>query len=82
MAPSNFTEEERNTFKESFDVFDKNSDGSINAAELRALLKIVGEQVHKTSIADVMEEFDTNKDQQIDFDEFLQLVSKYIKNKA
>ncbi|GJJ69948.1 hypothetical protein EMPS_02297 [Entomortierella parvispora] len=84
MAPNTttFSEQEIASFKESFDVFDRNGDGAISVSELRSLLKIVGEKVHSTSVADTLEEFDTNGDKQIDFEEFLHLASKYMKNKS
>ncbi|KAG0347338.1 hypothetical protein BG004_007928 [Podila humilis] len=75
---SPFTEEELLNYKESFDAFDRNKDGAINATELRALLKLVGEKVNTQVIADTMQEFDVNNDQQIDFQEFLQLVTKHL----
>ncbi|KAF9024775.1 FK506-binding protein 2B [Haplosporangium bisporale] len=79
---SAFTQEELESYKQSFDAFDTDKNGAINATELRALLKIVGEKVHAKSIADNMKEFDLNNDQQIDFKEFLLLVTKYTKNKG
>ncbi|KAG0037983.1 hypothetical protein BGZ82_001384 [Podila clonocystis] len=82
MASAGFSQEELETYKESFDIFDKDSNGSINATELRALLKLVGEKVHTQSIADNMKEFDLNNDKEIDFEEFLLLVTKYIRNKG
>ncbi|KAF9580115.1 phospholipid scramblase 1 [Lunasporangiospora selenospora] len=78
----NFTAQELASFKESFDAFDTNSDGSINARELRSLLRLVGEHVHTKSITDTMKEFDTNNDQGIDFNEFLALANKLIKNRT
>ncbi|KAG0057693.1 hypothetical protein BGZ83_005632 [Gryganskiella cystojenkinii] len=81
-SPATFSPEEIACFKESFVAFDRNGDGNINASELRSLLKIVGEKVHATSVADALDEFDTNGDKHIDFNEFLNLASKYIKNKT
>ncbi|KAF9350637.1 hypothetical protein BGX26_011222 [Mortierella sp. AD094] len=82
MLSNNFSEEEIASFKESFSAFDRNGDGAINAAELRSLLRIVGETLNKTSVVSTMEEFDTNNDQHIDFEEFLSLANKLIKNKS
>ncbi|KAK3805969.1 MAG: calmodulin-like protein, partial [Linnemannia elongata] len=70
------------SFRESFDTFDKNGDGSINASELKSLLRIVGEKFHAKHISETMQEFDTNKDNHIDFEEFLVLANKLVKNKA
>ncbi|KAG0334326.1 hypothetical protein BG000_008418 [Podila horticola] len=82
MASEGFTQDELDNYKECFRIFDKDENGAINATELRALLKLVGEKVHAQSIADNMKEFDLNNDKQIDFEEFLLLVTKYIKNKG
>ncbi|KAG0358668.1 phosphorylase kinase, delta [Podila minutissima] len=82
MATAGFTQEELDSYKESFDIFDKDSNGAISATELRALLKLLGEKVHAQSIDDNMKEFDLNNDKEIDFEEFLLLVNKYIKNKG
>ncbi|KAF9199595.1 hypothetical protein BGZ49_010271, partial [Haplosporangium sp. Z 27] len=76
------TEEQIKEFKESFDSFDRNGDGSINVSELRSLLKLVGKDSSKASVESAMAEFDTNKDQHIDFDEFLALVDKFMTNKV
>ncbi|KAI1319624.1 hypothetical protein EDD11_003617 [Mortierella claussenii] len=79
---STFTEDEIASFRESFNVFDRNGDGAINASELRSLLRIVGEKYHTTSVANTLKEFDTNNDNHIDFDEFLVLADRLIKNKS
>ncbi|KAG0376974.1 Allograft inflammatory factor 1-like [Mortierella sp. AD032] len=84
MSPANitFSQEQIASFKESFDTFDQNHDGTINATELRSLLRIVGENNNSKDVSKAMQEFDTNKDNHIDFDEFLVLVSKIAKNKV
>ncbi|KAG0318244.1 phospholipid scramblase 1 [Linnemannia gamsii] len=82
MSTNNFTQEELTSFKESFDTFDKNGDGAISASELKSLLRIVGEKFHAKHISETMQLYDTNKDNQIDFEEFLVLVNKIVKNKA
>ncbi|KAF9999224.1 phospholipid scramblase 1 [Entomortierella chlamydospora] len=79
---SNFSEEQIASFKESFDAFDRNGDGSISASELRLLLRIVGAKFRGSAVGDTMAEFDTNHDQHIDFNEFLMLVDKLTKNKT
>ncbi|KAG0371139.1 hypothetical protein BGZ54_010113 [Gamsiella multidivaricata] len=81
-SSTTFTAEEIAGFKESFNVFDRDGNGAINASELRSLLKLVGEKFHTTSVAHTLKEFDTNNDQHIDFDEFLVMADKLIKNKS
>ncbi|KAF8984719.1 Calmodulin-like protein 5 [Entomortierella lignicola] len=83
MLPDHdLTEEQITELKESFNTFDRNGDGSINVSELRPLLKLVGRDYSKASVESAMAEFDTNKDQHIDFDEFLALVDKFMTNKV
>ncbi|KAF9125231.1 phospholipid scramblase 1 [Mortierella sp. 14UC] len=81
-ANTNLSEEQLAALKESFDTFDKNGDGAINASELRSLLRIVGEKFHSKHISETMLEFDTNNDDHIDFKEFLVLANKIVKNKG
>ncbi|KAK3846669.1 MAG: hypothetical protein J3R72DRAFT_395604 [Linnemannia gamsii] len=80
-STNTLTHDEVASLKESFRTFDKNGDGSINATELRSLLRIVGESLKAKHLSDAMQEFDTNKDNLIDFDEFVVLVNKISKNK-
>ncbi|KAF9905473.1 calmodulin-like 3 [Linnemannia zychae] len=79
---ANFSQDELASFRESFGIFDKNGDGVINASELRSLLRMVGEKFQNQNINETMQQFDTNKDGQIDFEEFLVLVNKITKNKT
>ncbi|KAF8947670.1 phospholipid scramblase 1 [Haplosporangium gracile] len=82
IVNNNFSQDELASFRESFDTFDRNGDGAINASELRSLLRIVGEKFHAKHISETMQEFDTNKDDHIDFEEFLALANKIVKNRA
>ncbi|KAG0376978.1 hypothetical protein BGX24_006911 [Mortierella sp. AD032] len=49
---------------------------------LRSLLRAVGKQYNSKDVAKAMQECDTNKDNRIDFNEFLVLVRKIGKNKV
>ncbi|KAK3846665.1 MAG: hypothetical protein J3R72DRAFT_471404 [Linnemannia gamsii] len=81
-STNTLTHDEVASLKESFKAFDKNGDGSINATELRSLLRIVGERLKAKHISDTMQEFDTNKKDHINFEDFLALVSKITKSKV
>ncbi|KAF9116150.1 hypothetical protein BGX27_004490 [Mortierella sp. AM989] len=81
-STTNFSKDELASLKESFDHVDRDSNGSINTTELRSLLRLVGEKFDKAFVNSTLQEFDTNKDQQIDFDEFLVMANKLIKNKS
>ncbi|KAF9437076.1 hypothetical protein BGZ76_002042 [Entomortierella beljakovae] len=78
---SKFTPQEIADFKESFDTFDMDRNGSINASELRSLLRVVGQKYHTSSVDNVMKLYDTNGDKSIDFNEFIVMADKLILNR-
>ncbi|KAF9946598.1 hypothetical protein BGZ72_000195 [Mortierella alpina] len=79
---SAFSQDEIASLKGSFDHFDRDGNGSINKSELRPLLRMVGEKHNPAAIASSMQEFDTNQDDVIDFEEFLILASKVLKHRV
>ncbi|KAF9919371.1 calmodulin-like 3 [Lobosporangium transversale] len=79
---SSLTEQQIACFQESFDAFDKNGDGAISPTELRSLLRVVGESYSKDAVENMIREFDTDNNRHIDFQEFLALASRLMKNKT
>ncbi|KAG8971193.1 hypothetical protein FRB90_010570 [Tulasnella sp. 427] len=67
------TEEEE--ILEVFKVFDKDGDGMINAAELRHVMWNLGEKMTEDEVKDLIAEADTNGDGQLDFNEFMKLLT-------
>jgi calcium-dependent protein kinase len=61
-----------------FRVFDQNDDGKISAEELRAVLKSQGNQLTDKGFKDIMKEVDLNQDGEIDFQEFMSMMSAMI----
>ncbi|KAF3965098.1 hypothetical protein CMV_010686 [Castanea mollissima] len=65
-----------------FKTIDQNSDGKLSAAELRAL--VVGIQLEEIdldiedAVAQVMEDFDKSHDSQVDVDEFVTGISRWL----
>lgn len=65
-----------------FRTIDQNSDGKLSAAELRAL--VVGIQFEEIdldiedAVAQVMEDFDKSHDSQVDVDEFVTGISRWL----
>jgi calcium-dependent protein kinase len=57
-----------------FRVFDLNDDGAISPEELKAVLSSQGSSICNKNIEEIMEEVDTNKDGQIDFPEFMNML--------
>jgi len=61
--------------KEAFDVFDKDGNGKITAAELAETMKALGENLSHEDIEFMMSEVDQNNDKEIDFDEFKKMMA-------
>jgi len=59
-----------------FKVFDKNGDGKINADEVRAAMKELGEDITDEEARAMVREADLDGDGQIDFQEFCKMMSK------
>jgi len=76
---ADFTEEQRSEFKEAFGLFDKNGDGAIDAKELGALMKKLGLTPTDAELQDMINEIDYDGNGTIDFDEFLSLIGKKMK---
>ncbi|KAF9989814.1 phospholipid scramblase 1 [Mortierella antarctica] len=81
MEKTDFTPEEVADFKESFNAFDRNNDGTINRRELHALLHTVGHKVNAVGLEDLLKEFDVDLSGTIDFDEFLGLAYRLMQHK-
>ncbi|KAF9580114.1 phospholipid scramblase 1 [Lunasporangiospora selenospora] len=77
-----FSEQETLELKESFDAFDYNKDGTISRRELHSLLHIVGHKLNGPQFDNLLTEYDTDKNGDICFDEFIQLAQVLIKNKV
>lgn len=75
------TEQEKADFKESFEAFDRNKDGTINRRELHALLHTVGHKVNASGLEDLLTKYDVDSNGTIDLDEFLQLAGRLMKHK-
>lgn len=70
------TEEQKKEFREVFDLFDKNKNGSICVSELSALMKSLGHTPTGDELAAMIDEMDLNMDSVVDFDEFLILMGR------
>ena len=69
------TQEQVRAFKEAFDLFDSNGGGTIDAEELKATLDSVGIEIEQEDIEDVMMKLDEDGNGEIDFEEFLNLMT-------
>jgi len=69
-------EEKAELLKESFDMFDKDKNGLINALELGNVLRSLGYEIDEQEPNQLVQEFDSNEDNFIDFNEFLHIIEK------
>ena len=58
--------------------FDKNCDGYISKSELIDLVEVLLDEKSLMKSADILQEFDFNNDNKIDFEEFLAFSKSYL----
>ncbi|KAL2827217.1 hypothetical protein BDW59DRAFT_58662 [Aspergillus cavernicola] len=67
-------------FKEVFAVFDKDGTGDITASELGEVMRSLGQNPTDTELQDIIDELDVDRTGTIDFDEFLIMMSRKVKD--
>ncbi|XP_022333553.1 neo-calmodulin-like [Crassostrea virginica] len=72
----NLTEDQIEEYREAFKLFDKDGNGSITVEELVAILKNLGQNPTDAEISDIVSEVDADGNGNIDFPEFLLMMSK------
>ena len=72
---SHITNDQVFAFKEAFDLFDKNGGGTIDALELQKTLEDVGIALNECDIEEVMLTLDNDGNGEVDFEEFLKLMT-------
>jgi len=71
-----FSPEKRAIYKQAFDMFDKEGNGTISADELYDAFKNMGNEFTMEQLNDMIKELDQNGSGEIDFEEFIGLVKK------
>lgn len=74
-SPDGLTETQISAFREAFEIFDRNGGGSIDAAELLNTLQEYGIDLDEDEINDVMMTMDGDGNGEVDFEEFLSLMT-------
>ncbi|KAL2787031.1 hypothetical protein BJX66DRAFT_311818 [Aspergillus keveii] len=74
------TQDQIAQFKEVFAVFDKDGTGDITATELGEVMRSLGQNPTDTELQDIIDELDIDRTGTIDFDEFLILMSRKVKD--
>jgi calmodulin len=75
-AAKSLTEEQIAEFKEAFSLFDKDGDGTITTRELGTVMRSLGQNPTEAELQDMINEVDQNGNGQIDFAEFLTMMSR------
>ncbi|CAO0792951.1 unnamed protein product [Mucor circinelloides] len=68
------TPEQIQEYREAFQLFDKNGDGSVSATELGVVLRSFGMNPTDAELQDMVSDVDADGNGHIDFEEFLNLV--------
>uniref|UniRef100_A0A1Q3FT20 Putative calmodulin n=1 Tax=Culex tarsalis TaxID=7177 RepID=A0A1Q3FT20_CULTA len=61
---------------EAFRIFDRDGNGRISADELRVALRSFGEQLTEEELEELLREADVNSDGQIDYQEFVRMITQ------
>lgn len=65
-----------NELKEAFKIFDRNGNGLISTDELRFALESFGEKMSEEEVEELLREADINCDGQIDYEEFVKMITE------
>uniref|UniRef100_A0A7S1THJ8 EF-hand domain-containing protein n=1 Tax=Compsopogon caeruleus TaxID=31354 RepID=A0A7S1THJ8_9RHOD len=74
------TEETIKEFREAFQLFDKNNDGSISAQELGVVMRSMGQSPSDAELQQMINEVDADGNGMIDFAEFVTLMARKMRN--
>ncbi|XP_035705241.1 calmodulin-A isoform X3 [Folsomia candida] len=72
--------EQVDEYKEAFMLFDKDEDGTISLSELAIVMRALGQRPSETELQAIMDECDQDRNGSIEFNEFLILMSKKMKD--
>lgn len=75
------SEEQRQEIKEAFDLFDTDKTGTIDYHELKVAMRALGFDVRKQEVLDLMRDYDRDGSGQIEFPDFLDIMTIKINNR-
>merc|ERR1712154_213204 len=70
------TEQQKNEYKQAFELFDLNKNGKITHKELKKIMQGLGQNPTEVEIDELVKEIDADGDGTIDFDEFLAMLTR------
>lgn len=70
------TQDQITAFRESFSLFDKDGDGTITASEIGTVMRSLGHNPSERELHDMINEIDKDRNGTIDFDEFLEMMTR------
>merc|ERR1712093_169770 len=75
-TPLEFSEEDKKEFRKNFNLFDKKRTGSIPLPDMGTVLRSLGQNPTEAELQALMEEVDKDKSGTIEFEEFVDLMSR------
>merc|ERR1711871_1757640 len=75
-APMEFTDDQKKEFRKNFNLFDKKRTGSIPIADMGTVLRSLCQNPTEAELSALIEEVDKDKSGTIEFDEFVDLMSR------
>ena len=70
------TDDEVEELRQAFDLFDTDGSGTIDPKELRAAMQSLGFETKNQTIYQMIQDIDKDGDGDVDFDEFLDLMTR------
>lgn len=75
----NLTPEQIQEFRQAFDIIDQNKDGIITVDDLASIMRAIGQSPTHNELQDMIREVDADGNENIDFTEFLALMSRQMR---
>ena len=79
LVIDDLTDEQIIEFREAFEAFDKDGNGSITVRELGTVMRSLGQNLSEAEIKEMIDIVDEDKNGTIDFQEFLHLMARKMK---
>ena len=74
------TKEQLSEYKEAFNMFDKDGDGTIDIKELGTCMRSLGQDPSELELQNMISEVDDDRSGTINFSEFLHMMGVVVKN--